>query len=144
MPLEVGSEQSYAGQCYRMQEATGDLQVMDVMADARADGRRRRREEVGGKTPYFIEALVLVISCFYCPMSRSSSLRQTLQLSSDHSIEVLSIEPSGDCFYDSVHARLSKTADIQHFSGTPLFMFNNGDDDASLIPSPQTMRRYVS
>jgi uncharacterized protein YecE (DUF72 family) len=128
-----------------MQEATGDLQVMDVMADARADGRRRRREEVGGKTPpYFIEALVLVISCFYCPMSRSSSLRQTLQLSSDHSIEVLSIEPSGDCFYDSIHALLCKTADIQHFSGTPLFMFNNGDDDASLIPSPQTMRRYVS
>ena len=83
-------------------------------------------------------------SLFSLLMSRSSSLRQTLQLPADHSLEVLSIEPSGDCFYDCMHALLSKTPNIKHFSKSSLFLRGDYGDESTTIPSSQLMREYVA
>ena len=71
-------------------------------------------------------------------MSRSSSLRQSLRLSPDDSLEVLSVEPSGDCFYDCIYALMSRT-DTSQFSDSPLFLHTQ-----TSIPSPQAMREYVA
>ena len=76
-------------------------------------------------------------------MSRSSSLRQSLQLSPNHSLEVLSIEASGDCFYDCVHALITKGDEAGRFSNSPLFRRKNNESSSS-TPSPQTMRDYVA
>lgn len=79
-------------------------------------------------------------------MSRASSLRQTLGLSSNQSLEVLSIEPSGDCLYDCIHALISRSHDITHFSSSPLLLLHDsGIRETSMpIPSSQTMREYVA
>ena len=72
-------------------------------------------------------------------MSRSSSLRQSLRLSADHSLEVISVEPSGDCFYDCIYDLISRTNDTGKFSDSPLFLHA-----PTSIPSPQAMREYVA
>ena len=71
-------------------------------------------------------------------MSRSSSLRQSLRLSPDDSLEVLSVEPSGDCFYDCIYALMSRT-DTSQFSDSSLCLHAQ-----TSIPSPQAMREYVA
>jgi uncharacterized protein YecE (DUF72 family) len=77
-------------------------------------------------------------------MSRSTALRQTLQLSDDHSLEVLSIKASGDCFFDCIHALVSRTdEETCSVSGTLLFLHCQ-DETSSSIPSSQAMRDYVS
>ena len=77
-------------------------------------------------------------------MSRASSLRQTLHLSSNQSLEVLSIEPSGDCLYDCIHALISRSHDRAHFSSSPLLHHNGTSETLLPIPSSQTMREYVA
>ncbi|KAL3801641.1 hypothetical protein HJC23_013146 [Cyclotella cryptica] len=81
-------------------------------------------------------------------MSRSSSLRQTLQLSADHTLEVLSVEPSGDCFYDCIHALLARRDATVDLTTSPMGLWSRDHDanewSTSTIPSSQTMRDYVA
>eukprot|EP00578_Thalassiosira_sp_NH16_P030464 CAMPEP_0181077324 /NCGR_PEP_ID=MMETSP1071-20121207/891_1 /TAXON_ID=35127 /ORGANISM="Thalassiosira sp., Strain NH16" /LENGTH=643 /DNA_ID=CAMNT_0023158563 /DNA_START=134 /DNA_END=2065 /DNA_ORIENTATION=- len=96
-------------------------------------------------------------------MSRPSALRETLKLQPCHSLEVLSVLASGDCFYDCIHELLIRH-DIQSepLSGTkklpPLLRnvyvdqsspncsesANNDGGDRSIILSSQSMRDYVA
>ena len=89
-------------------------------------------------------------------MSRSSALRETLNLSPNQSLEVISILASGDCLYDGIHELLSR----HHYSTKhdnsvdntmtlpPLLQNNNNTDGGNnriiTIPSSQSMRDHVA
>ncbi|KAL7437549.1 hypothetical protein ACHAXM_005809, partial [Skeletonema potamos] len=87
-------------------------------------------------------------------MSCESALRTTLQLSRDLSLRVISVIPSGDCFYDCMHALLNEnesldrdTAGFNSYlsSEAPLIagLKVKSEDDYSTI-TPQEMRDYVA
>ena len=90
-------------------------------------------------------------------MSRSSALRETLNLSPNQSLEVISIVASGDCLYDGIHELLSRHYSTKHHDNSvdntmalpPLLQNNNNNTDGRnkeliAIPSSQSMRDYVA
>eukprot|EP00984_Skeletonema_dohrnii_P007726 scaffold2834_cov103-Skeletonema_dohrnii-CCMP3373.AAC.2 len=82
-------------------------------------------------------------------MSRESALRSTLQLPDDLSLHVISVPPSGDCFYDCINALLNKSdASVSSYlpSESPLIAglkVKCNDDDSTTI-TPEEMREYVA
>ena len=83
-------------------------------------------------------------------MSRESALRATLRLPYDLSLRVISVPPSGDCFYDCIHALLKIKNDASAASNyvpseSPLIagLKVKSEDDYSTI-TPQEMRDYVA
>ena len=91
-------------------------------------------------------------------MSRESALRTTLQLPNDDlSLRVISVPPSGDCFYDCMHALLNQHESLLHRDGAAGSSSNylsseapliaglkvKSEDDYSTITS-QEMRDYVA
>ena len=90
-------------------------------------------------------------------MSRSSALRETLNLSPNQSLEVISIVASGDCLYDGIHELLSRHYSTKHHDNSvdntmalpPLLQNNNnntdgGNNDIIKIPTSQSMRDHVA
>jgi uncharacterized protein YecE (DUF72 family) len=98
-------------------------------------------------------------------MSRPSALRETLTLSSPdddeyHSLDVISVPPTGDCFYDCIHELLSRShrsrtedddADCDgrdvvikcHDDVARSSPSSNPNDDA-IMPTSRRLREYVA
>ena len=85
-------------------------------------------------------------------MSRSSALRETLQLSSSTNVNILSVPASGDCFFDCIHELLFLSAASYNNNAknvkTTFRREEDHDHDESTssanVPSSQHLRDYVA
>ena len=101
-------------------------------------------------------------------MSRPSALRETLKLPSSHSLEIISVEATGDCFYDCIHELLTRHYECKGSTSSSsssemlallppiLHSFNSSSEDtekegvcnvndpAITVPSSQYMRNFVA
>lgn len=91
----------------------------------------------------------------YLTMSRESAVRATLQLPDALSLKVISVPPSGDCFYDCIHELLKQNESLGRSSSyvpseLPLldgFKTNDargGSEGASMTITHQEMRDHVA
>lgn len=80
-------------------------------------------------------------------MSRESALRTTLQLPDDLSLRVISVSPSGDCFYECINELLNEKESNYVTSDLPLvtgLKVRSTEDDNSPAITPQEMRDHVA
>ena len=85
-------------------------------------------------------------------MSRSSALRETLQLSSSTNVNILSVPASGDCFFDCIHellflsaASYNNNAKAKNVKTTCRREEDHDESTSSAnVPSSQHLRDYVA
>ena len=81
-------------------------------------------------------------------MSRPSALRETLNLSpdEDHSIDVISVPATGDCFYDCIHELLSRSSNNDDDGNEECHdaASSSMSDDDENVPTSGRLREYVA
>lgn len=87
-------------------------------------------------------------------MSRSSALRETLQLPSSTDVHILSVPTSGDCFFDCIHELLFLSAASSSNNAKDVKTLSRRQDHDQLtssivfssidVPSSQHLRDYVA